>query len=66
MSSETALDGVLGEHTSVIFSYYRRVDNAGVLISRDRMLQAMPNVSLALHLLNEKNSPSSFWKPYIG
>ena len=36
------------------------------LIDRDRMLQAMPNVALALHLLNERYNPKSFWKPYIG
>ena len=29
------------------------------------MLQKMPNVALALHLLVEKNSPASFWEPYI-
>ena len=41
-------------------------DVAGDLIRKDHMLQSMPNVSLALHLLNEKYSPSSFWRPYIG
>lgn len=35
------------------------------LIEKDPMLQRMPNVSLALHLLVEKNSPASFWEPYI-
>ena len=38
---------------------------AGNLIARDRMLQLMPNVTLALHLLNERYNPESFWKPYI-
>ncbi len=35
------------------------------LIVKDPMLQRMPNVALALHLLVEKNSPASFWEPYI-
>ena len=30
------------------------------------MLQMMPNVALALHLLNERYNPKCFWKPYIG
>ena len=30
------------------------------------MLRSMPNISLAIHLLNETYSSSSFWKPYIG
>jgi histone-lysine N-methyltransferase SETD3 len=37
----------------------------GPLIGEDRILQVMPNVILALHLLNEKLNPKSFWKPYI-
>ncbi|KAH9507193.1 Histone-lysine N-methyltransferase setd3 [Bulinus truncatus] len=37
----------------------------GSLISEDKILQVMPNVTLALHLLNEKLNPQSFWKPYI-
>lgn len=42
------------------------VSFAGPMILRDRMLQMMPNVALAIHLLNERYNPSSFWKPYIG
>ncbi|XP_005090792.1 actin-histidine N-methyltransferase [Aplysia californica] len=37
----------------------------GPLIAEDKILQVMPNVILALHLLNEKLNPQSFWKPYI-
>lgn len=37
----------------------------GALIGEDKMLQAMPSIVLALHLLCEKKSPDSFWKPYI-
>lgn len=37
----------------------------GPLIERDPMLKTMSNVVLALHLLIEKNSPASFWEPYI-
>ncbi|XP_059178140.1 actin-histidine N-methyltransferase-like [Physella acuta] len=37
----------------------------GSLIAEDKILQVMPNVTLALHLLNEKLNPESFWKPYI-
>ena len=35
------------------------------LMEKDPMLRSMPNVALALHLLIEKNSPASFWEPYI-
>lgn len=37
----------------------------GTLINKDRMLQNMPNVALAMFLLVEKFSNNSFWKPYI-
>jgi len=37
----------------------------GRLVARDKMLQVMPNVTLALHLLNERYKPDSHWKPYI-
>jgi len=37
----------------------------GTLIERDPMLQTMPNVVLAVHLLIERNSPASIWEPYI-
>ena len=38
---------------------------AGPLYSQDRILQAMGNVTLALHLLCERASPSSPWLPYV-
>lgn len=38
---------------------------AGPLYSQDRILQAMGNVTLALHLLCERANPASFWLPYI-
>ncbi|KAL0829216.1 hypothetical protein ABMA28_004047 [Loxostege sticticalis] len=34
-------------------------------IQIDPLLQNMPNITLALFLLLEKNNPESFWKPYI-
>merc|ERR1719244_1141911 len=37
----------------------------GTLIERDPLLQTMPNVVLAVHLLIERNSPASIWEPYI-
>ena len=37
----------------------------GTLIERDPLLKTMPNVVLAIHLLIERNSPSSFWEAYI-
>uniref|UniRef100_A0A674F4S7 protein-histidine N-methyltransferase n=1 Tax=Salmo trutta TaxID=8032 RepID=A0A674F4S7_SALTR len=37
----------------------------GPLYSQDRILQAMGNVTLALHLLCERADPSSPWLPYI-
>ena len=37
----------------------------GSLIEKDPLLQTMPNVVLAVHLLIERNSPASLWEPYI-
>ncbi|XP_046870174.1 actin-histidine N-methyltransferase [Hypomesus transpacificus] len=37
----------------------------GPLYSQDRILQAMGNVTLALHLLCERSEPASPWLPYI-
>ncbi|BFZ12485.1 hypothetical protein BsWGS_15524 [Bradybaena similaris] len=37
----------------------------GPLIAEDKILQVMPNVTLAMHLLNEKFNKQSFWLPYI-
>uniref|UniRef100_A0A672YEX4 protein-histidine N-methyltransferase n=1 Tax=Sphaeramia orbicularis TaxID=375764 RepID=A0A672YEX4_9TELE len=37
----------------------------GPLYSQDRILQAMGNVTLALHLLCERANPASSWLPYI-
>ena len=35
-------------------------------MKEDKILQVMPNVTLAMHLLVELKSPDSFWKPYLG
>ena len=35
------------------------------LMDKDPMLRTMPNVALSLHLVLEKNSPASYWEPYI-
>uniref|UniRef100_A0AAQ6ADW9 protein-histidine N-methyltransferase n=1 Tax=Amphiprion ocellaris TaxID=80972 RepID=A0AAQ6ADW9_AMPOC len=37
----------------------------GPLYGQDRILQAMGNVTLALHLLCERANPASSWLPYI-
>ncbi|GIY12281.1 actin-histidine N-methyltransferase [Caerostris darwini] len=37
----------------------------GPLISSDAILQHMPNVQIAMHLLTELLDPKSFWLPYI-
>lgn len=42
-----------------------RASSIGSLIERDPLLQTMPNVALAVHLLIERNSPASLWEPYI-
>ena len=39
---------------------------AGALMAEDKILQVMPSVVLALHLLCEQRSPESKWKPYLG
>lgn len=31
----------------------------------DHLLQTMPNVALAVHLVCEQFNPDSFWRPYI-
>ncbi|TSV68130.1 Histone-lysine N-methyltransferase setd3 [Bagarius yarrelli] len=38
---------------------------SGPLYGQDRILQAMGNVTLALHLLCERATPDSPWQPYI-
>ena len=38
---------------------------SGTFIREDRILQAMPNVVLALHVLTELNNPESYWQPYL-
>merc|ERR1719384_2050819 len=42
-----------------------RASSIGTLIEKDPLLQTMPNVVLAVHLLIERNSPASLWEPYI-
>jgi len=42
-----------------------KASSIGTLIERDPLLQTMPNVVLAIHLLIERNSPASLWEPYI-
>lgn len=37
----------------------------GSLISEDKILQVMPSVVLSLHLLCERRTPDSIWKPYL-
>ncbi|XP_041353715.1 actin-histidine N-methyltransferase-like isoform X2 [Gigantopelta aegis] len=37
----------------------------GAVYAEDKIMQAMPNITLALHLLCEKKKADSFWKPYI-
>lgn len=64
LSSDTAMQGVLGK-SLLLWQYVNNFDSAGSVIGRDEMLKMMPNISLALHLLNEKCSPSSYWEPYI-
>ena len=35
-------------------------------MASDRVLQAMSNVTLSLHVLFESADPESFWAPYLG
>jgi len=42
-----------------------KASSIGSLIERDPLLQTMSNVVLTIHLLIERNSPASFWEPYI-
>jgi len=37
----------------------------GALVKEDRILQTVPNVTMALHLLCECFSHDSFWLPYL-
>ena len=34
-------------------------------VKTDPLLSAMPNLALAVVLLNERYNPDSFWRPYI-
>lgn len=38
---------------------------AGEFVKNDPILAQMPNVALAIHVLNEAYNPKSFWKPYL-
>ncbi len=38
---------------------------AGSIIQEDRILQAMPNIVMALHVLCERMTNDSLWKPYL-
>jgi hypothetical protein len=38
----------------------------GDLMKEDKILQVMPNVTLAMHVLVERKTADSFWKPYLG
>eukprot|EP00096_Caligus_rogercresseyi_P012148 TRINITY_DN5004_c0_g1_i1.p1 TRINITY_DN5004_c0_g1~~TRINITY_DN5004_c0_g1_i1.p1 ORF type:complete len:504 (+),score=156.69 TRINITY_DN5004_c0_g1_i1:76-1587(+) len=49
----------------IMSSETARGSSIGSLVDKDPMLKTMPHVALALHLLIEKNSPASFWEPYI-
>lgn len=42
-----------------------RDSSLSTLMEKDPMLRTMPNVALALHLVLEKNSPASYWEPFI-
>ncbi|OWF53384.1 histone-lysine N-methyltransferase setd3-like [Mizuhopecten yessoensis] len=42
-----------------------RASGLDALIAEDKILQAMPSIVLALHLLCERRSTESFWKPYL-
>ena len=45
--------------------YFNLICLTGPLIAEDRILQSMPNVVLALHLLCEMYNSNSLWKPYL-
>ena len=59
-------DKVLEIPNSLFFSKEKvmSVEMEG-LVRLEPLLSAMPNLVLALLLLNERYSLSSFWKPYI-
>lgn len=42
-----------------------RESGLDALIVEDKILQAMPSIVLALHLLCERRSAESYWKPYL-
>lgn len=44
---------------------YIMSDSLAGFVKSEPILAAMPNLVLALLLLNERYSPTSFWKPYI-
>ena len=47
------------------FSHDAALLISGPLMKEDKILQVMPSVVLALHLLCELRSPESTWKPYL-
>ncbi|XP_076359658.1 actin-histidine N-methyltransferase-like isoform X2 [Tachypleus tridentatus] len=49
----------------IISSTTAKKSKLGPLLEKDAILQEMPNVVLALHLLLEYFDPESFWQPYL-
>ncbi|XP_046840000.1 actin-histidine N-methyltransferase-like isoform X2 [Xenia sp. Carnegie-2017] len=49
----------------ILTSEYSSLTFLGSIIATDRLLQVMPNVVLAIKLLDECYKDNSFWKPYI-
>ncbi|XP_054154057.1 actin-histidine N-methyltransferase-like [Oppia nitens] len=40
-------------------------DDLATFIREDLILQNMPNIAVALHVINEYCKPDSFWRPYL-
>lgn len=75
MSTETARSSSLGTQQiskrallCYVLKYHYFLSSfcfTGGFISNDPILSQMPNVALAVHVLNEVYNSSSFWKPYL-
>jgi len=50
---------------NIIFIIFSNLSCPGPVIAEDKILQVMPSVVLALHLLCERRAESSPWKPYL-
>lgn len=62
---DRAIKGQICKKKIINYDCDIRVCTAGPLIAEDQILQVMPSVLLSLHLLCERRTEDSHWRPYL-